>query len=64
MLLFGYNPSEKSVSGESLPSVSMPSHHISKEMKAQILVLFHQGFNIKEICDMLDLRESLIYQTL
>jgi transposase len=33
-------------------------------MKAQILVLSHQRFNIKKICDALDLKKSLIYQTL
>jgi hypothetical protein len=41
MLLFGCNPSKKSASGRSLLPISMPFHYVTREMKSQILVLFH-----------------------
>lgn len=38
---------------------------VSSDLKAQILVLFHQrGFNVKDICGRLRLKKSLVYYTL
>jgi transposase len=35
---------------------------VSRDLKAQILILFHlQGFNVKEICGLLDIKKSLVY---
>jgi hypothetical protein len=43
----------------------MPSYIVSKDIKARIPVLFYQqGFSIKEICGLLDLKKTLVYQTL
>jgi transposase len=43
----------------------MPGPMVSRDLKAWILVLFHeQGFNIKEICGLLGLKKSLVYYTL
>ena len=43
----------------------MPTHTVSRDIKAQIPVLFYQqGFNVKEICGLLDLKKTLVYQTL
>jgi transposase len=38
---------------------------VSRDLKARIPVLFHhQGFNVKEICGLLDIKKSLVYYTL
>jgi transposase len=43
----------------------MPTHKVSKDLKAQIPALFHQeGLNIKEICVLLGLKKTVVYQTL
>jgi len=53
-----------------LPSVAfticrMPTHTVSRDMKARIPVLFfQQGFKVKEICGLLDLKKTLVYRTL
>jgi transposase len=40
-------------------------HKVSADMKARIPVLFcQQGFKVKEICGVLGLKKSLVYQTL
>ena len=58
-------PWRKSASGGSLVASTMPTHLVSNDMKARIPVLFHQqGFNVKEICHLLDLKKSIIYRTL
>jgi transposase len=53
------------------PRVVMPSvfrmffQKVSTDIKARIPVLFHeQGFNAKDICRILDIKKSLVYQTL
>jgi hypothetical protein len=54
------------MSGRSLVIICyMPTHIVSKDMKAQIPILFYQqGFNIKEICGLFDLKKTLVYRTL
>ena len=43
----------------------MLSCSVSQDIKAQIPVLVHkQGFSIMEVCDLLDLKKSLVYWTL
>jgi transposase len=42
----------------------MSFHTVSADLKAQIPVLFHQGVDIKEICNILNIRKSLVYRTL
>jgi transposase len=43
----------------------MPSRSVSQDTKAQILVLVHQqGFSIMEVCNLLNLKKSLVYRTL
>jgi transposase len=43
----------------------MPTRTISKDLKARIPALFHQhGFNIKEICGLLDIKKTVVYQAL
>jgi transposase len=42
----------------------MSFHTVSRALKAQIPVLFHQGLNVKEICAILDIRKSLVYRAL
>jgi len=38
---------------------------VSRDLKAYILVLFYeQGFNIKNICGLLGVKKTLVYQTL
>ena len=43
----------------------MPTRTISRDLKARIPPLFHQqGFNIKEICGILGIKKSVVYQTI
>ena len=43
----------------------MPHHHVSCDLKRRIPVLrLELGFSVKEICKILDIRKSLVYQTL
>jgi len=43
----------------------MPTHTVSKDLKARIPVLFYkQGFNVKDICGLLGIKKTLIYRTL
>jgi transposase len=43
----------------------MPTCTISRDLKARIPALFHQhGFNIKEICGLLDIKKTVVYQAL
>lgn len=43
----------------------MPRRHISQDLKARIPVLFHdQGYTVKEICEILGIKKSLVYQAL
>ena len=42
----------------------MPYHPVSNDLKARIPFLHNQGFSIKEICGLLDLKKSIIYQSL
>jgi transposase len=43
----------------------MPSRSVSHDIKAQIPVLVHeQGFIVKEVCDLLDVKKTLVYRTL
>jgi hypothetical protein len=42
----------------------MPYHPVSNDLKARIPFLRNQGFSIKEICGLLDLKKSIIYQSL
>ena len=47
------------------PIPHMPCHKVSRDLKAQIPALFHQhGFKVKEICGILDVKKSVVYQTL
>jgi transposase len=43
----------------------MPSWHISDNLKEWIPILFHpQHFKVKEICEIIGVQKSLVYQTL
>jgi len=43
----------------------MPYHPVSKDLKACIPVLFYeQNFKVKEICSLLGIKKSLVYQSL
>jgi transposase len=42
----------------------MPAHTISHNLKDRIPILFHQGYAIKDICDILGIRKSAAYQAL
>ena len=43
----------------------MPSRTVSRDLKARIPSLFHQqGFKIKEICAILGVKKTVVYQTL
>ena len=43
----------------------MPRHSVSLDLKARIPVLrYSAGYSVKEICDILGIRKSLVYQTL
>ena len=43
----------------------MSFHTVSRDLKDRIPILFHQqGFSIKEICNFLGIRKSLVYKTL
>ena len=43
----------------------MPTHTVSRDLKAWISALFyHQGFKVKEICSVLGIKKTLIYQAL
>jgi hypothetical protein len=41
----------------------MPYHPISKDLKAQILVLQQQGYNVKKISNLLGIKKTLIYRS-
>ena len=43
----------------------MPTRTVSRDLKARIPALFNQqGFNVNEICGILDIKKTIIYQTL
>ncbi|KIJ68870.1 hypothetical protein HYDPIDRAFT_82759 [Hydnomerulius pinastri MD-312] len=42
----------------------MPPRTVSIDLKARIPPLFQQGYSVKEICDLLDVKKSLVYKTL
>jgi len=43
----------------------MPFHTISRDLKAQIPVLFYrQGFKVKEVCSLLGVKKTLVYKML
>jgi len=42
----------------------MPPHTVSRNLKACIPVLRYAGYSIKEICGLLGIKKSLVYQTL
>ena len=42
----------------------MSFHTISRDIKAQIPVLSYEGYDIKEICTILNVQKSLVYRTL
>ena len=47
------------------PIPHMPCRKVSRDLKARIPALFHQhGFKVKEICGILDVKKSVVYQTL
>ena len=47
------------------PISHMPCCKVSRDLKARIPALFHQhGFKVKEICGILDVKKSVVYQTL
>src|SRR4051794_23827160 len=39
-------------------------HPVSKDLKARIPILRCQGFKVKDICCLLGIKKSLVYQTL
>ncbi|KZP08226.1 hypothetical protein FIBSPDRAFT_761736 [Athelia psychrophila] len=43
----------------------MPPHSVSNHLKARIPVLhYQQGLSVKEICQLLGIKKTLVYQTL
>ena len=45
-------------------TTSMPPRTVSLDLKARIPALRHLGYSVKEICGLLDIKKSLVYQTL
>ena len=46
-------------------ALTMPSHHVSHDIKARIPILHHNlGYSVKEIGTVLGIKKSLIYKTL
>ena len=42
----------------------MPPQHVSRDLKEWIPILFHaQHYKVKEICEILGVQKSLVYQT-
>ena len=42
----------------------MPYHPVSNDLKARIPILRQQGYKVKEICGLLGVQKSLVYQSL
>ena len=42
----------------------MPYHPVSKDLKVRILALIQLGYNVNEVCNLLGVKKSLIYQSL
>ena len=42
----------------------MPYHPVSKDLKACISMLGRDSYNVKDICNLLSIKKSLIYKTL
>ena len=67
LLLFGSNPNDFRVRVFArllLTLCRMPTRKLSRDLKAQIQDLFHQGFKIKDICAILGVKKTVVYQTL
>ena len=66
LLLFGSEvPGPRSSSHCPLRSASMPRQHVSRDLKERIPYLCYvEGFNVKEIGQLLGVKKSMIYQSL
>ena len=42
----------------------MLPHQISEDLKAHILALYHEGYSVKDICHLLNIKKTLIYKVL
>jgi hypothetical protein len=42
----------------------MPSRCVSIDLKARVPALFHDGYTVRQICDILDIKKTLAYSCL